>query len=256
MINKSACLQRAEQLVLKNEQVSLRYACLELRLFIELVCYEKLKLFLPNLPNKMSNEWHPKKIMETLLEINPDLLDDQTIDIILEKSAIRLGKVTALTIPFLRKNYNKLGRFLHAPKVKESSFLPVDFNIYLITLINELKEHLNTINTSIFEHVEFTCQDCQSLIIRNSRFLTNGLRIRCLNDTCRAEYFISGSEGEWLLNLVIVPFECLQCKTPDQIAKHALEKKLKNIGDTAYFECSNCNEKHALIMGIQIFNKV
>lgn len=196
MINKSQCLGRAEQLVLKNDQISLRYACLELRFFMELVCYEKLNLFLSDLPKQISNEWHPKKIMEVLLEINPDLSEDQTINIVVGKSVKKVGEVKALTIPFLTKNYNKLGKFLHAPKAKESSSLPVDFNIYLTTLIDELRGHLSAMNTSLFHRIEFTCQDCRSPIVRNSKVLTDGLRIRCLNDTCKAEYFISASGEE------------------------------------------------------------
>jgi hypothetical protein len=121
--DKRACLSRAEHLLKKNDEDLLRYVCLELRLCLEAIAYEKLRTYATRLPDAILNTWQPPQAIRALLEFEPLADQDFVLRISPESEpGVPTGEWTTLgthrTVPLslLRKSYNKLGHYLHVPQ--------------------------------------------------------------------------------------------------------------------------------------------
>lgn len=77
--HKRSCFKRAKELLIQESEESLRYACLELRYCIESIAYEYLKLNEKRVPEDVLGTWQPKKVMEILLQYDPDIDQDYTL---------------------------------------------------------------------------------------------------------------------------------------------------------------------------------
>lgn len=62
-------LEQARRLIDTNDECNLVYAALELRLGIELMCYEKLRMRLKYVSAKEIKDWRPKQVLEALEEL-------------------------------------------------------------------------------------------------------------------------------------------------------------------------------------------
>lgn len=256
MINKHSCLDRAEALLLKNDEISLRYACLELRFCIEFICYEKLKIDYADLPKNIENEWNPKIIIEILSELNPFSSTDYSINLIMEDSPINLCTVKAMPISFIKEHYYKLGKYVHAPNLKDQKNNKInlkELSTYLSSLVEKLKEHRYTGNSSLFYKIIFTCQNCQSPIVRNETYIEDNQTLRCFNPACKTEYIVKKDENGIFINMQSLPFNCLNCQSAGLIAKHDIETKLLKIGNHANYYCPECKQKHVFVNTIQVF---
>jgi hypothetical protein len=65
-------LRAAKELVQARDLPSLRYACLELRFCIEALCYDVLPHYEAELPFDAVGKWQPRKVVEALLDVDPD----------------------------------------------------------------------------------------------------------------------------------------------------------------------------------------
>lgn len=120
-------LQRAKDLILKDDVESARYACLELRFCIEYIIYDHLKAYIDDVnDDTIDTKWTPKQIIEDLLMINPDA--DQSFQISIGKQdAVGvpatemsfLGEDRRFSLQWAYKNYSALGGFLHAPTLRQ-----------------------------------------------------------------------------------------------------------------------------------------
>jgi len=70
-LSKHSCITRAKELLEKDDPISLRYACLEMRCCIEAICYDKAKLYRKHLTDDVIEKWQPIKLINIWSE-KPD----------------------------------------------------------------------------------------------------------------------------------------------------------------------------------------
>jgi hypothetical protein len=56
-------LDAAHRLPESGDSASLRYACLELRMCIEALAYDRLQAYLPEVPNSVMKKWTPRHVL-------------------------------------------------------------------------------------------------------------------------------------------------------------------------------------------------
>jgi hypothetical protein len=66
-------LKIAENLLGREDLPSLRYACLELRMSIEALVYDMIRLYYDELSADILAKWTPKAVMTELAESVPDV---------------------------------------------------------------------------------------------------------------------------------------------------------------------------------------
>lgn len=103
-----------------------KYAALELRFALEALTYDKALQYKDDFPPSEFETWQPRKVMATLLEIDPDADKDVTIAIGLQKGLGQpasdmqsLGSEKKLSLANLKAQYDALGNYLHAPSLKQ-----------------------------------------------------------------------------------------------------------------------------------------
>jgi hypothetical protein len=246
-LDKFDILKRAEELIRQNTLVALRYACLELRYCIESICYEKIKLYEKHVPKSVYETWQPKKVIETLQEYDPTVMEDYEIAFFTEKpdgtrgEFILGGKHTNLPFSAVTKHYYKLGRFLHVPTLaqqREFSTSKEELKAYLETILPDISAAAsNTMTCNLGMVSCFKCKDCGNEIIRNIESLKNNPIAICTNETCRAEYDVSLSEDGTIWKRRELDFECPRCHKKNYFGAHLLK-------DGKIINCFSCRTKY------------
>jgi hypothetical protein len=85
-----AHVQTARELLNSNDAREAEYACLELRMAIEALTYDVFRQYSFEVPSEAMDKWTPKKVLEELLHIYPDV--DKT-------TSIRIGFPDSPGIP-------------------------------------------------------------------------------------------------------------------------------------------------------------
>jgi hypothetical protein len=89
----SDCLQKAKELLKSDENENLVYAALELRMSMEAVIYNQAGLYKSELPENVMEIWQPKKLLEVLLEIDPNCDVSSTIAFGVQKKVAEQQKI-------------------------------------------------------------------------------------------------------------------------------------------------------------------
>ena len=119
------CLQRAKDLIDRDDEASAKHACLELRFCIEYITYSQLQVYLKEVPDDTVRKWTPKQIISVLLEVDPDADKSGTLffgkefayGIPAEKMEF-FGEDRRFSLDWADK-HNALGNFLHAPTLHQ-----------------------------------------------------------------------------------------------------------------------------------------
>lgn len=252
--DKRSCLERAKNLLSKNDDSLLRYVCLELRFCLEDITYKKLSTYAKRLPKEVIEKWQPPQAFRALLEFEPYADQNFSIKIREEsKPAIPsgnwrfLGTHKIFKLNWLRKTYNQLGSYLHIPSLKSQQISGQLLNSnhlrkVLEEIISELEPIVaSTIDSSLANIITFQCSKCKDYVIVNHEGVKRTKRAVCLNPNCSAEYFAEEDKnGDFNFCLMASSFKCLSCRHQNQIEN----KKLK-IGYR--FKCEKCGEEHEFV---------
>jgi hypothetical protein len=84
----------ARSLITAGDEASLRYAALEIRMAIELMFYKLLSSYKEELPDDLLKHWQPKKIIDALIDCDPDIEHDYSLTIAQERSGGSHGPAT------------------------------------------------------------------------------------------------------------------------------------------------------------------
>ncbi len=245
---KKSCIKRARKLIEEGTPESLRYACLEMRYCIEAICYEKASLYKNQLSESEIKTWQPKKLIEILLEFDPNVNDSHNLRMWSENEdgskdqLVFSGHHKALPTSILRKHYNKLGSYLHTPTISKKNKTSTqqkseELKKYLELIILPIEESTKSTCISNFAVTVSThCQKCGELLIRNCEKVKKDPLVVCPNINCRAEYdvAINNDGSTWQLrqlNLI-----CPDCSSINYFDRHLLE-------NGATIECFECNQK-------------
>jgi hypothetical protein len=224
-----------------------------LRYCIENIAYEKIKLYNNRIPTKVLETWQPPQLFKFLQQYEPQSLNNFSLSICKDDKFgvptgnwIHLGNHKTFNLKWLRKNYNKLGKFLHLPTIKENineETITSEMKSLLAEVIKVLEEIINqsTVDSAIAKVVEWVCIKCGSYLCYNLEGLKNHPDIICFNDDCKAEYYaiINSESNEPQIVLKKTDFECQTCG-------NKIEVENKNLKINYEFSCSNCHTKHTI----------
>jgi hypothetical protein len=252
LLSKDDCLGRARRLLASDDSAALRYACLELRLCMEAVTYEKLRAYASRLPADVLSRWQPPQAVAALLELEGGADEEYTIAIGLRRDGVTgpmevIGEHRTFATAWLRKHYHKLGSFLHVPNVKERERRsePIalqDLREYLEDIVRECERVMqSSITSALAPVVEFTCQLCRRKNIANGESARSRGRASCLQLGCEAEHSVSeGEHGSLYFRLAGSIFPCQECGHEQLIPA-------KFLTEGHEFGCEDCGRRHKLV---------
>lgn len=209
-------LDRAKALLAEQNDVSLRYAALELRHAFEALVYENALRFTDELVGDDYAVWQPTQLLERLLEIDP--IADATLEMrIQDKDGewLSLGHDRRINLRELKKRYFALGNYLHTPSLAQlrgkgspkSGALRKRCNESVEVIERDLGANLRIGRMAIFGHFDIKCQECGTLIrrrlnaLRTPRNKAKGTKdfIQAKCPKCPASYEIRSDGGEGVL---------------------------------------------------------
>ena len=193
---KRAALDRALEHIRAGAQDRLRYAALDLRLCLETMTLEKLRLYRRYLPASFSTEtWQPYKQLRAMVQI--DSIADQSFVLLAGPESVPgvdpppesyrpIGEHRAFSKEWLTKAYNKLGSMVHL-RADLGSAADVAF---LADVASRIEHALGGSITGMrmVRTITFECETCGSVIPVSETFARGGNVVACLSDGCPAEY--------------------------------------------------------------------
>lgn len=116
-----------------GESHRLAYAALELRKAIEALTYDKAEAMKAEIPPEEYATWQPRKVMQLLLEIDPQADATRTISIGTETEPGKpapimrvMGNVEVFNLKLIKAHYDALGSWLHIPTLAQGSLTEID----------------------------------------------------------------------------------------------------------------------------------
>lgn len=249
---KRQALERATVLLSSTDELSLRYAALELRRCIEAVVYEKLWAYRDRLPPDVARKWQPPQAFRALLVMEPDA--EQTVHIRYAReteSGVQssepyraLGTDLRFTSAWLRTTYNKLGSLLHAswPFAKNPSTTPLATSKeFLQKVSSQLLPFVEkTFTATLAETVAFKCTECGTTVSANAAGLRQAGEVTCLNADCGCRYVVSVNGTDYSFRLDALVADCAKCKCEIRIPAQRLAMGYR-------FSCGDCGQKYVIV---------
>ena len=238
-----------------GDDSSLKYAALELRIALENLTYERASIYESELPDEAFCVWQPKRLLESLLEIDPSA--DQTRQLSAtrtERSSdgtvtsrrLDLGTDRVVSCKEIKKHYDALGSFLHAPTIKqveddertapERIRKRCEAALELVTEAASSKVYRSDIRTSF----TMQCIRCDEHVIRRVARSDNRVIATC--PKCRAEYGVTRlteDKAEWMPLQYDVACESTGCDGVQGVWKDEYKQG-------SYWCCDSCGGLHEL----------
>jgi hypothetical protein len=254
-------LDRAKNILQEGNKVDLKYVALELRMAFECLVYDRAGLFNEELSNKKLSTWQPRQLLSLLMEIDPDADKSCSIRAGLQKEIGKpadrlslLGNERVLSLSEIKKYYDRLGSYLHAPTIEQVIEKKGATPEKIKTRCNEIIEILDEVLSSPIFNVNFRssssicCERCQAKIVRRMPYEAKTVIARCIE--CSASYQLTSLENnkvEWMPLKHKV--KCAE-KTCGHINKLWVEEfKLDNS-----FSCSSCGKENQFVLGVMVKN--
>lgn len=235
--DKNSHFNNAKALLERDDLQSVRYACLELRYFIEAHVYERLFAEVEILPKTVIETWQPNKAIKFLAMFD-GLADKDLVVSISANDGKDLTKIEYknLSIKELNKIYNSLGSYLHLPMPKKISTYTIQKN-KVLDVLGKL-ERVTKGNLIIMDakYDKFSCEACHSDIIYTQKYVKENDSIRCLNDQCGIEHGIRVNETSVEFSSKHV-FSCVVCDESVSIFRSHIENLYS-------FQCDKCKTQY------------
>lgn len=240
----------ARKLITTGDEVSLRYAALEIRIAIERLFYKLLPAYREELPDDLLKRWQPKQIIDALIDCDPDIERDFTLIMAEERPggghgpASIVGKYKAVNRKLLQQYYHKIGSYLHAP-LDDKPRDPAKILSFLNAAATRIEEYCRktTVISNIATFHTVQCV-CGRTIKRNARAVQIKPYIRCPNNQCRAVFDLlenDENKAEWKLRET--EFVCPQCETSTFFGHHLIDSGVS-------FTCVGCHQKYIVRTGL------
>lgn len=244
------CIIRAKALIETGDRISLRYAALELRMAMEFLTYKKLDATCSHIPKYVVDAWQPPQAVKALLEFDPHGDKGFKIFAGIEEGYGKpanemkfVGEHKSLDLKWLRKHYNKVGKYLHGYRTTNDLMSDSELKKYLREVASAVEEANsgNIRGGTFIQPFEITCEVCKQPFVVAKHSLDNTSKFYCFNSNCRAEYYgkLTG-ENSAQFSLMATEFDCGSCS-----AKIRVENRHLKIGYK--FKCGECNTEHQLV---------
>lgn len=255
---KEALERAGAQLSCGNDN-RIPYACLELRLAIECLAYERWSLYKDELPAD-SAKWQPRKLLAQLLELDPYAGQDRVLSYARESSpGVRsenfktLGAERVISNAKIKNSYDKLGAFLHTPTAHQLESGKAHDPIKSRHLCAEVIAMVNSILSSSIHNVRIRkptstkCLKCNTLITRRQPTSeSDSFEGSC--PACGTRFLIKKQpSGEINWSFFAMKVQC---------ATHGC-KAMADVLDADYkigfrWECRDCGNQNALALGVTL----
>jgi len=202
-----SALKSAQSELASDEDQRLKYAALELRMAIESVTYDRALAYKSEFPPHEYETWQPKKVMSVLLEIDPTADSDSTLSFGIEPSLGQnpetmnpLGTEIVFNLQIIKKHYDALGSYLHAPSLKQTLSGPGPNYSKMRKRCEEIASTLERVlaspvfNSTFGAFSSFDCCECKVRIRRRIPRDRDSLQIDCFN--CLASYTLTRTEDD------------------------------------------------------------
>jgi hypothetical protein len=170
---------KAEVELNSEDDSRLEYAALSLRKSIEYLAYDRLNAYHKEINLDIYETWQPGKVVKHLLELDPNAMVEQTLSIaindeslpIQERDYKEIGIEKPISMTILKKPYNSLGSYLHAPIIKKiNTGNSVDFaklRVLCVQILTEIDRVLSSTvwSTAISIFSTFDCSRCKNSAI-------------------------------------------------------------------------------------------
>jgi DNA-directed RNA polymerase subunit RPC12/RpoP len=245
-------LDAAVQLIAAGDSASLRYACLELRMCIECLTYDRLQVYLNEVSNEAIKTWQPRKIIDELLAVDPYADRSSALSFGIETQygvpaddMHFIGQDKTFSVKWANKQYNSLGSFLHIPTLKQiedqSEISDDKIKAKACDIHKTLHDILSSpiFNVNFGKFTSFQCAECTFLIKRREECLYASKGITC--GSCGAVYDAIQQDGGGVgFRVRVVEYECASCNAPNSILRHKF-----SAGTTVV--CRSCGAKSRII---------
>lgn len=249
-------VQRADEHIECGDVERLRCACLELRLALERIAYQKLQLRLDDIAIEEIRGWQPKRVMDALMELVDPALDqdaklsvgqrpgggDPETDVF---TAVGLSK--GVHPKKLGKYCHKLGSFLHMSMPSKKGERPKAPDVAKLSeFLREVIAYVEEITSTGFdahfsEKVTLNCSACQQLTVRNRKLLKEHDIVQCQNPACKSSYKTAKDGEQFVFEHYTIDMPCKRCdKTMRFVANELLELPHNH---TVVVRCE-CNARH------------
>jgi DNA-directed RNA polymerase subunit RPC12/RpoP len=229
-------LVRAKTFVEAGDENSLRHACLEMRLALERIVYQKLGQIGPKLPPAIFRKWQPDKALKMLRSFEPLADLDQSITFTAPNGVpFPIGDYKMFSIDWLNKHYQKLSSFLHAPALADTRNLK-----FTATVVQEILTEIErvasaTVMMSVNRINTFACDNCGKEMYASQSQIEACATVEC--PMCGNKHLVRReNEGVYIVepsNLCIAP--CMKCKSPMAIEELEVNERKA---------CWNCGQLH------------
>ncbi|MBU1387824.1 MAG: hypothetical protein KKE62_06405 [Proteobacteria bacterium] len=248
---------RAKVELASKDPNRIKYCVLELRMAFEALIYQKATNYTEELSGKKLNTWQPAKLLDLLLEIDPYADQTSTLRFKVEGKDGQpdgemktLGTERPLKLKEIKKNYHKLGSFLHTPTIeqvvdnKESKPEKIEKSCRKIFEILE-KVFSSTIWNNNFKVTATTnCINCNNKIIRRIPPNKEMVIANCIN--CDASYeLISVNEKQVQWNPIQ---RKIKCANPSCDAEFFFWDRELTLNSK--WECKSCKGENHIVPGI------
>ncbi|HDY92412.1 MAG TPA: hypothetical protein ENH67_18840 [Pseudoalteromonas sp.] len=250
---------KAEEELQSKVDSRLDYAALSLRKSIEYLAYDRLNAYKNEINLNIYDVWQPGKVITHLCEIDPRATEERTMSVAITNKDLPiedqdykvLGIEIPITINLLKKPYNSLGSYLHAPIIKKINDGQVEYPDKLRTLCEDLLKDVDRVlsstiwSTAVGEFFSFDCFRCKkSAIFRNIEG-ADTRKVWCSH--CNARYTARLDEKS---EIKLTPHVGkLACITPDCNSVHELWEDTFEY--EKQFKCKECHGLFRYIYAVQ-----
>jgi hypothetical protein len=171
--------QTAKALLLSGVDDDVLLATLKLRMALESITYDRSKGFAEELGPEKMKTWQPKKLMERMLEVDPQADADATLAFGEEPSSgetpesmTLLDTDHVLYLRTLKKHYDALGSYLHTPTLAQIEQCKSHDFAKLRRRCDQIVQSLETVlsskvwNSTLAIRSEIECSECGAVIRR------------------------------------------------------------------------------------------
>ena len=208
-----ACTIKAESLIAKGDDDSIRYACLELRMAIEHLFYDLIPLYADEVPTDILKKWQPRQVIEALTDCDPHVQDDGRLGILDDQSQlVMLHETKGVTKRLIKDYWHKLGSYLHAPMAATGTDW-TGISLFLQGTISTLRAYGDErVMANLGKFAQFECV-CGRRIKRNFEALKIKPVVVCPDVACGAIWNYSEKDGLAVFEPSQASYVCPQCNT-------------------------------------------
>lgn len=250
-------LEMAKNKLSTGVDEELAYAALSLRKCMEALTYDKAKNYKDDLPDSIYKQWQPRKLLASILKIDPFADKPSEIRIGIEKTPgvpakemKYLGAETPLSIQQLKKYYDLLGAFLHIPTIDQYENDKLPGYEKLKTKCNELIAKLEDVFSSNIHNSNLTalssieCSCCGEKVSRRILHLKDNIDAECFK--CGAEYILSKGDD----NQIYWEDKTIEVRCPTENCDAVKILWLKDKKEGSWWQCEGCGGKNIITLGV------